>query len=85
MTRLFRTIAREYGGVDVVVANAGMMESTSVLDLEDVDEETGELREGLEARRVVGVNLLGTLSSMFTFLVFLSFLGCVVLMVLMMV
>ncbi|GKZ28066.1 hypothetical protein AbraCBS73388_009885, partial [Aspergillus brasiliensis] len=62
MTRLFRTIAREYGGVDVVVANAGMMESTPVLDLNDVDEGTGELRESVEARRVVDVNLMGSLN-----------------------
>ncbi|GKZ41927.1 hypothetical protein AbraIFM66951_011673 [Aspergillus brasiliensis] len=64
MTRLFRTIAREYGGVDVVVANAGMMESTPVLDLNDVDEGTGELRESVEARRVVDVNLMGSLNTL---------------------
>ncbi|GJP93769.1 hypothetical protein AnigIFM63604_000063 [Aspergillus niger] len=64
MTHLFRTIAQKYGGVDVVVANAGMMESTPVLDLEDIDEETGELRESLEARRVVDVNLMGTLNTL---------------------
>ena len=81
MTHLFRTIAQKYGGVDVVVANAGMMESTPVLDLEDVDEETGELRESLEARRVVDVNLMGTLNSMNAFLSFFCALGCEVLMV----
>ncbi|PWY94106.1 short chain dehydrogenase/reductase [Aspergillus sclerotioniger CBS 115572] len=64
MTTLFRTIVERYGGLDVVVANAGVMESKPVLDLEDVDEETGELKESVEAWWVLDVNLKGTVNSM---------------------
>lgn len=64
MTTLFRTIVDRYGGLDVVVANAGVMESKPVLDLEDVDEETGELRESVEGWWVLDVNLKGTVNSM---------------------
>ncbi|OOF93046.1 hypothetical protein ASPCADRAFT_508843 [Aspergillus carbonarius ITEM 5010] len=64
MTTLFRTIVDRYGGLDVVVANAGVMESKPVLDLEDVDEETGELRESVEGWWVLDVNLKGTVNTL---------------------
>ena len=63
MTALFKEAVRRFGSVDMVIANAGIMESKPVLDLEDVDEE-GELRESTEGFRVVDVNLKGTFNSM---------------------
>ncbi|RAK96633.1 dehydrogenase with different specificitie [Aspergillus ibericus CBS 121593] len=64
MTALFRTIVQQYGRVDVVVANAGVMESKPVLDLEDVDERTGELKESVEGWWVLDVNLKGTVNTL---------------------
>lgn len=57
----FKKTLDRFGGIDIVVANAGIMESKSVLDLE-VDED-GELKEDGEAKRVFDVNLRGTLNS----------------------
>lgn len=61
LSACFKTAVATFGGVDVVVANAGIMESQPVLDL-DVDE-NGDLRESEEAGMVVDVNLKGTLNS----------------------
>ncbi|KAJ5803684.1 uncharacterized protein N7503_006134 [Penicillium pulvis] len=49
--------------VHTVVANAGTMESSEVLNLEDVDSE-GDLRESNEAFKVIDVNLKGTLNTL---------------------
>jgi NAD(P)-dependent dehydrogenase (short-subunit alcohol dehydrogenase family) len=57
----FKKTLERFGGIDIVVANAGIMESRSVLDFE-VDED-GELKEDDEAKRVFDVNLRGTLNS----------------------
>lgn len=62
MKLLFRRTIEHFGSVDVVVANAGIMESRSVFDLRAVDDE-GELQESLEGFRVLDVNLKGTLNS----------------------
>lgn len=62
MKRLFRRTIERFGRVDVVVANAGIMESRSVFDLRAVDD-GGELEESLEGFRVLDVNLKGTLNS----------------------
>ena len=58
-----KTIAR-FGGLDIAVANAGIMESRPVLDLDAVDGD-GRLLESEEAGRVIDVNLKGTLNSIF--------------------
>lgn len=57
----FKKTVERFGGIDIVVANAGIMESRSVLDFE-VDDD-GELKEDVEAKRVFDVNLRGTLNS----------------------
>jgi NAD(P)-dependent dehydrogenase (short-subunit alcohol dehydrogenase family) len=61
MLNLFNTAIKTFGKVDVVVANAGLMESKPFFQL-DVDE-AGQLKEPVEAYRVIDVNLKGTLNS----------------------
>lgn len=63
LTACFNTAVARFGGVDIVVANAGIMESQPVLDLDE--NENGELRESEEADRVIDVNLKGTLNRTF--------------------
>lgn len=62
MTRLFRLTKEEFGSVDIVVANAGVMESSQVLETEEMDD-NGDLEEPKEAYRVIDINLKGTLNS----------------------
>ncbi|CAI7666556.1 unnamed protein product [Penicillium manginii] len=66
----FKKTLERFGGIDIVVANAGIMESRSVLDFE-VDED-GELKEDDEAKRVFDVNLRGTLNTLRLALYYLS-------------
>ncbi|KAE8330206.1 hypothetical protein BDV39DRAFT_202393 [Aspergillus sergii] len=63
MQRLFKQTIETFGSVDTVVANAGVMESEHVLDMEDVDS-AGDLRESEEASRVIDINLKGTLNTL---------------------
>lgn len=63
MKTLFKRTVQTFGMVHIVVANAGTMESSEVLNLEDVDSD-GDLRESNEAFKVIDVNLKGTLNSM---------------------
>lgn len=65
LTSCFKAAVERFGGIDVVVANAGIMESSPVLDM-DVDE-NGDLKENTDAERVIDVNLKGTLNSMSRF------------------
>lgn len=62
MKSLFKQTLDHFGSVDVVVANAAIMESAPVLDMDAVDEK-GDLKESLEAFKVIDVNLKGTLNS----------------------
>lgn len=61
MRALFRETKSRFGQVDVVVANAGLMESKGFYEFEE--DEGGELKEPSEAYRVVDVNLKGTMNS----------------------
>ncbi|KAA8650395.1 uncharacterized protein ATNIH1004_003079 [Aspergillus tanneri] len=61
MTALFHQAAQRFGHIDIVIANAGTMESKPVLDMNDVDED-GNLRESTEGFKVIDVNLKGTLN-----------------------
>ena len=63
MTELFKRTVQKFGAVNVVVANAGTMESREVLNMDDVDEQ-GDLRGSNDALRVIDINLKGTLNSM---------------------
>lgn len=64
LTSCFEKAIATFGKVDIVIANAGIMESESVLDMNNVDT-NGRLLESLEAGRVIDVNLKGTLNSEF--------------------
>lgn len=62
MKTLFHETVRIFGEVNIVIANAGVMESHPVLDLDNVDE-NGDLIESTEGFRVIDINLKGTLNS----------------------
>jgi hypothetical protein len=61
MQDLFRTTKKKFGQIDIVVANAGLMESKGFFDFEE--DEHGELKEATEAGRIIDVNLKGTMNS----------------------
>lgn len=65
LTACFEAAITTFGEVDIVIANAGIMESESVLDMDNVDA-NGRLLESMEAGRVIDVNLKGTLNSEFS-------------------
>lgn len=69
MKQLFRQAVDEFGSVDVVVANAGVMESASVLDTPPTPDggSDDDLEEPSEAYRVIDINLKGTLNSEYRF------------------
>ncbi|KAH7166846.1 hypothetical protein DER46DRAFT_699193 [Fusarium sp. MPI-SDFR-AT-0072] len=60
---LFSQCIQNFGKIDIVIANAGIMESQSLFDIENVDEQ-GELRESTEGFRVIDVNLKGTINTL---------------------
>ncbi|KAL1600736.1 hypothetical protein SLS60_007124 [Paraconiothyrium brasiliense] len=62
MRTLFREAKNKFGQVDIVVANAGMMESRNFFDFEE--DESGELLESRDSQRVLDVNLKGTLNTL---------------------
>ncbi|KAF2477132.1 NAD(P)-binding protein [Lindgomyces ingoldianus] len=55
---LYRKTIERFGQVDIVIANAGIMESQEFFDFEE--DEDGELKEPVDAYRVIDVNLKGT-------------------------
>ncbi|KAH8701603.1 hypothetical protein BGW36DRAFT_290378, partial [Talaromyces proteolyticus] len=55
---------QHFGKIDIVVANTGIMESQRLFDVGNMDEQ-GELRESIEGFHVIGINLKGTINSMF--------------------
>jgi NAD(P)-dependent dehydrogenase (short-subunit alcohol dehydrogenase family) len=61
MRALFRETKKRFGQVDVVVANAGLMESKGFFDFEE--DESGELKEHTESYKIIDVNLKGTMNS----------------------
>lgn len=63
MQALFRETKNRFDQIDIVIANAGLMESKGFFDLEEDD--TGELKEPTEAYKIVDVNLKGTMNSEF--------------------
>ncbi|KAG5791380.1 hypothetical protein H9Q69_009574 [Fusarium xylarioides] len=63
MRALFSQCISRFCNIDIVVANAGIMESQSLFDIENIDEQ-GELRESAEGFRVIDVNLKGTINTL---------------------
>lgn len=61
MRSLFRASKETFGQVDIVIANAGLMESKGFFDFEE--DEDGELREPTEAYKIIDVNLKGSMNS----------------------
>jgi NAD(P)-dependent dehydrogenase (short-subunit alcohol dehydrogenase family) len=61
MRTLFRETKKRFGQVDIVIANAGLMESKEFFEFEE--DESGELKEPKEAYKVIDVNLKGTMNS----------------------
>jgi len=59
--KLFNVTIERFGKIDIVVANAGIMESKPFFDLET--DENGNLKEPIEAYKVLDVNLKGTANS----------------------
>ena len=72
MKELFKTAIKKFGSVEIVVANAGVMESHMTLDVETVDT-TGDLLEATEASKVIDINVKGTLNSEFQYPLFVVF------------
>jgi NAD(P)-dependent dehydrogenase (short-subunit alcohol dehydrogenase family) len=58
---LYRETKQFFGQIDIVIANAGLMESKAFFDFEE--DEQGELKESAEAYKVIDVNLKGTMNS----------------------
>ena len=67
MRSLFRTTKEKFGQVDIVIANAGLMESRGFFDLEE--DEYGELKEPTEAYKVVDVTMKGSMKCMLSHLI----------------
>lgn len=62
MQHLFRTTVAKFGCIDIVVANAAVMESSPVVNSKDSDA-NDDLEEPIEAYKVIDTNLKGTLNS----------------------
>ncbi|KAL1797628.1 hypothetical protein ACET3X_004234 [Alternaria dauci] len=62
MQSLFRETKKTFGQVDIVVANAGLMESSGFFEFEE--DEQGELMEATEAGKIIDVNLKGTMNTL---------------------
>lgn len=62
MVSLFKTTKEKYGRIDIVIANAGLMESTHLFDLGlDSNEDPIEPKEH---HRVIDVNVKGTMNTL---------------------
>lgn len=68
MQSLFRETKRRFGQVDIVIANAGLMESKGFFDFEGEEDENGELVESSEVSKVIDVNLKGSMNSECTYI-----------------
>ncbi|KAJ5292097.1 hypothetical protein N7478_001348 [Penicillium angulare] len=63
ITTLFRTAKDKFGSVEVVIANAGVMEKSPILDVEKVDQH-GNLAEDNEFSKVIDINIKGTMNTL---------------------
>ncbi|KAF2030677.1 NAD(P)-binding protein [Setomelanomma holmii] len=62
MRALFREAKKRFGQVDIVVANAGLMESKGFYEFEE--DKQGELEEPTEAYKIIDVNLKGSMNNL---------------------
>lgn len=62
LTAVFKQGIAKFGRIDIVVANAGIMESNTVLDVELDD--NGDPIESTEANKVLDVNLKGSFNTL---------------------
>ncbi|KAF2628132.1 NAD(P)-binding protein [Macroventuria anomochaeta] len=62
MRGLFRNTKEKFSQVDIVIANAGLMESRGFFDFEEDD--NGELKEPTEAYKIIDVNLKGSMNTL---------------------
>lgn len=61
MSLVFTRVRQVFGRIDIVVANAGIMESRRFFDFETDD--SGNVKEDKVSGRVIDVNLKGTMNS----------------------
>lgn len=62
MKALFKKAKEHFGQIQVVIANAGVMESEQVLDMDKLDS-NGDLVESSEYFKVLDINVKGTMNS----------------------
>jgi len=62
MLSLFAQAKKKFGTIEIVVANAGLMETRHFYDFEL--DESGDLKESIESSTVIDVNLKGTMNSL---------------------
>ncbi|KAF2634705.1 NAD(P)-binding protein [Massarina eburnea CBS 473.64] len=62
MQALFRETKERFGNVDVVIANAGLMESKGFFEFEEDDR--GQLVEDIGSKKILDVNLRGTMNTL---------------------
>ncbi|KEF52329.1 uncharacterized protein A1O9_11569 [Exophiala aquamarina CBS 119918] len=63
MKNLFKEVIQRFGRLDIVIANAGLMESNPTLDMSLTDDH-GDLVEATDASKVIDVNIKGTLNTL---------------------
>ncbi|KAM0098484.1 hypothetical protein ACP6JE_007009 [Aspergillus fumigatus] len=61
VTALFQSAKERFGSIELVIANAGVMERTPVLDMDQIDEH-GNLEESHEFCKVIDINVKGTMN-----------------------
>lgn len=61
MTALFQSAKARFGPIHLVIANAGVMETEPVLDMDDLDEH-GNLKQSEAFSSVIDINVKGTMN-----------------------
>lgn len=61
MTALFQSAKARFGSIQLVIANAGVMETEPVLDMDHLDED-GNLKESEAFSSVIDINVKGTMN-----------------------
>ncbi|RHZ49041.1 uncharacterized protein CDV56_102772 [Aspergillus thermomutatus] len=61
ITALFQSAKERFGSIELVIANAGVMERKPVLDMDQIDKH-GNLKESHEFCKVIDINVKGTMN-----------------------